>query len=132
MKDEPEEIVVPVISEDIHPGTRRRATGGVRVVKRAIPHEAIVKQELRQDDVEVNRVRVDREVDGPLESRQEGDTLIVPVLEEVLRIQRVWVLKEEIHIRRVTRVIQQETSVAVTREEAEVQRTDGAGNVVEE
>jgi stress response protein YsnF len=132
MDKEPEEIVVPIISEETHPGTRRVKTGGVRIVKRAVPHEAFVEQEVHDRELEVERVPVDREVDDPLEPRQEGDTLIVPVLEEVLRIQRVWVLREEIHIRRVTRVTRHQETVIVTRDEADVQRLDAAGNMAQE
>jgi len=33
MSDKPEEIAIPLVSEEIHPGARQVVTGGVRVVK---------------------------------------------------------------------------------------------------
>lgn len=129
-QDRPEEIAIPVFSEELHPGTRQVVTGGIRVVKRTIPHEEIVERELRHDHVEVRRVQVNREVDGPLAPHEEGDTLVVPVMEEVLRVERVWVLKEEIHIRRVTSEERHEERVTVSREEADVERLDAAGKPV--
>jgi len=129
-QERPEEVAIPVVSEEIHPGTRQVVTGGVRVVKRTVPHEEILQRELRHDRVEVKRVQVNREVDGPLAPREEEDTLVVPVMEEVLRVERVWVLKEEIHIRRITSAEMHEERVTVSRQEAEVQRLDAAGNPV--
>ena len=32
--------------------------------------------------------------------RQEGDVLVIPVYEEVVTVQRKWVLKEEVRLRR--------------------------------
>jgi stress response protein YsnF len=132
MSHKPEEIAIPLVSEEIHPGARQVVTGGVRVVKRTIPHEETVQQELRHDKVEVRRVQLNREVDGPQNPRQEGDTLIVPVVEEVLRVQRVWVLKEEIHLRRITTSEIHEEKVVVSREEADVKRLDAEGNALPE
>jgi stress response protein YsnF len=129
-QERPEEIAIPVVSEELHPGTRQVVTGGVRVIKRTVPHEEVVQRELRHDRVEVRRVQVNREVEGPLAPREEGDTLVVPVMEEVLRVERVWVLKEEIHLRRVTSEETHEERVTVSREEAEVEKLDGAGNPV--
>jgi stress response protein YsnF len=132
MSHKPEEIAIPLVSEEIHPGARQVVTGGVRVVKRTVPHEETVQQELRHDKVEVRRVQLNREVDGPQNPRQEGDTLIVPVVEEVLRVQRVWVLKEEIHLRRITTSEIHEEKVVVSREEADVKRLDAEGNALPE
>jgi stress response protein YsnF len=132
MSHKPEEIAIPLVSEEIHPGARQVVTGGVRVLKRTVPHEETVQQELRHDKVEVRRVQLNREVDGPQNPRQEGDTLIVPVVEEVLRVQRVWVLKEEIHLRRITTSEIHEEKVVVSREEADVKRLDAEGNALPE
>jgi stress response protein YsnF len=47
-----------------------------------------------RDHFAVNRV-----VDAPSAIRQEGDTIIVPVLEEIMVVEKRLLLKEEIHIR---------------------------------
>jgi stress response protein YsnF len=131
MSDKPEEIAIPLVSEEIHPGARQVVTGGVRVVKRTVPHEETVQQELQHDKVEVRRVQLNREVEGPQSPRQEGDTLIVPVMEEVLRVERVWILKEEIYLRRMTASELHEEKLVVSREEADVERLDPQGNVLQ-
>ncbi len=131
MNDQREETTIPLVSEEVHPGTRQVVTGGVRVIKHVVPHEEILQQELRHDQVEVRRVQLNRQVGGPQTPRQEGDTLIVPLMEEVLQVRRVWVLKEEVHIRRVTQSEVRQERVVVSCEEAEVERLDAAGNPVD-
>jgi stress response protein YsnF len=41
-----------------------------------------------------------RLLDKPAEPRQEGDTLIVPLMEEVLVLEKRLLLREELHITR--------------------------------
>src|SRR5690242_11142328 len=131
MNEQPEETSIPLVSEEVHPGARQVVTGGVRVTKHVVPHEEILQQELRHDQVEVRRVQLNRQVDGPQAPHPEGDTLAVPVMEEVLQVQRGWLLKEEVHIRRVTQSEVHQEEVVVSRDEAQIERLDGAGNPVD-
>lgn len=121
-------IVIPVLSEELRPGVRRVPTGGVRVKKRVGEDEEIIDQPLRSEQVEVRRVLRDEVVSGPLPVRHEGDTVIVPVVKEVLKTQKQFVLTEEIHVTK--RVVEQRHVQRVTlkHEQAEVERLDAAGN----
>jgi len=56
--------------------------------------------DLHSGEAIIERVRVDRVVEAPPPIRQEGDTVIVPVVEEIMVVQKRLLLKEEIHIRR--------------------------------
>ena len=70
-----------------------------------------------RDDCEVRRVPIGRIIDKPAEQRQEGDTLIVPMMEEVLVLEKRLILREELHI---TRRREQRSDVKpVRREELE-------------
>src|SRR5207245_826831 len=97
-ENQPADYVVPVISEEVHMDAVPVETGGVRVIKRVEGHDEIVEQEVRKGRVEVRRVAVNRAVNGPQRPRREGNTLIVPVVSEVLRVEKQWVLTEEVHI----------------------------------
>ncbi len=123
-------VVVPVISEEAIPGVRKVPTGGVRVKKRVGEDEEVIDQPLRSEQVEVRRVLRDQVVSGPLPVRHEGDTVIVPVVKEVLRIEKQFILVEEIHV--VKRVVEQRhvETVKLRHEQAEVERIDAAGNPV--
>ena len=55
---------------------------------------------LFREDCDVERVSVKRMIDKPAEIRQEGDTMIIPLMEEVLVVEKRLMLREELHIRR--------------------------------
>ena len=84
----------------------------------------------RRGRAEIRRIKADRVVDGPQQPRQDGNTLIIPVVSEVLVVTKQWVLTEEIHVTRIEEVEHVEQQVTVNREFAEVERLDEAGNVV--
>jgi hypothetical protein len=65
-----------------------------------ISHNFTVNESLLEEAVNVERVPVNRFIEQPVETRQEGDVTIVPVMEEVLVVQRRLMLKEEIRITR--------------------------------
>ena len=70
------------------------------------------------------RVELNQELDGPVAVRYEGDTMIVPILEEVLVVQKRLVLKEEIRITRRRREFHAPQSVVLRREHAAVGRIE--------
>ncbi len=53
-----------------------------------------------QDEYEIEHVPVGRVIDAPMVQRQEGDTIVLPVIEEVLVYQKKLFLREEIRITR--------------------------------
>ena len=117
--------VVPVIEERVILGKREVETGRVVVRKRVVAEQKTVEQPLATEDVVVERVAVGRLVDGDVVDREEGDTLILPVLEEVLVVEKRLMLKEEVRItRKRTEHVNQER-VGVRREVVEVGRVDG-------
>jgi uncharacterized protein (TIGR02271 family) len=98
---EEREIVIPLCSEELSISKRRLATRRVQASAVTREREVAVKEILARETVEIERIPVGRPLDQLPEIRQEGDTLIIPVVEEVLKIERQLVLKEEIRIRRV-------------------------------
>lgn len=59
-----------------------------------------------EHDYQIERVAIGRVLDGPVTQRQEGDTLILPVVEEVLVWEKKMILKEEIRVTTRKRPIQ--------------------------
>jgi len=129
-EDNNSEYVVPVVSEELHADAIPVETGSVRVVKRVEGHDEILQQELRKGRVEIRRIKVDRRVDGPQQVQRHGNTMIIPVVSEVLHVEKQWVVTEEIHVTQVEERETVEQKVAVNREVAEVERTDETGKVV--
>lgn len=115
-----DKVVVPVIEETAEISKRVVQRGTVRVSKVVSEREEIVPASLAQDEIEIEHIARDQYLDKPAETRREGDTLIIPVMEEVLVVEKRLVLREEIHIRRRTKNVSTEERVKLRREEVRV------------
>lgn len=120
--DEGGSLVIPVLVETVDVRRRKRVTGGVRVTKHVHTSDQIVEPMRAEETVEVERVPVNREVSEPPSVRQEGDVTIVPILEEVLVVEKRLVLREELRITRRRREVTERYRVTLRREEAEIER----------
>jgi len=126
-----ERAVIPIVQEELDVRTRRVETGaGVRIEKTVEEREERVDHPLLREDVDVERVAVNRRVDAPVAVRYEGDTMIVPVLEEVLVVEKRLVLKEEIRITRRKSEVRDPQRVVLRRERADVERIEDPGSRV--
>lgn len=122
--DAAEEVRVPLAHEEVRVGKEEREVGGVRIHKHVETHTEEVDHELLREHVVVDRVPVDRPLDEPAETRQEGDTLIIPLMEERLVVTKQLVLTEELHVRRRRETKHERQDVALRRTTADVERLD--------
>lgn len=123
----PTQMTFPVMEEELHVDKRTVDTGrGVRIHKTVSQREQTIDQPLMRDELLVEHVTVGRVIaeETPPRMRYEGDTLIVPVLEEVLVVQKQLMLKEEVHIRRQQRSVTNPQSVILRSEQVMVERFD--------
>lgn len=121
------QLVVPVVHEELRLGTRRVDTGrGVGFRKTVTEHDSHFEQALLRDALDVKRVPVNKIV--PLSEapgmRQEGDTLIVPVLEEILVVEKRLRIEEEVHIVRSARHASHAGTLVLREEQVAVERFD--------
>lgn len=117
---ESESVRIPLAAERVIVGTRVRRTGVVRVSTRVERRTTVVDPPLRRQRIEIRRRRVDRFVDDPPEVRREGDTLIVPIVEEVVTTRLKVVEEVAITLRR--SVERRPQRVELRRETAIVER----------
>jgi hypothetical protein len=64
------------------------------------PGSVNIDEPLFSEDVSVERVPVNRIVDALPETRQEGEITVIPVIEEVITVEKRLLLREEVRIRR--------------------------------
>jgi uncharacterized protein (TIGR02271 family) len=95
-----EEHKVPLVEEQLSIGKRDVIDGEVRVRTRTTTATEAFDVDLFSEEVDVERVQIERIVDKAPEVRTEGDVMIVPVLEERLVVEKRLVLVEEVRIRR--------------------------------
>jgi uncharacterized protein (TIGR02271 family) len=124
------ETIVPVWQEELHVETRVVDTGkGVRIHKTVSEEERIVDPPLMHEELSVERVPIGKWVESGMQPkvRYEGDTLIVPVLEEVLVVEKKLRLKEELRIIRQRHETRAPHSVVLRSEKVSVERFDPSG-----
>ncbi len=88
-------------AEDISIARQKIAGDTVRISTVTRESDRLVDETLTRERVEMERVPIDRRIDAVPPIREEGDVTIIPVVEEILVVERRLVLKEEVRIRRV-------------------------------
>ena len=123
-------VVIPVVAEEVFLGKREVEAGRVRVTKLVNEEQRVVDQSLATEEVVVERVPVNRLADGAVSVRQEGDTMIIPLLEEVLVIEKRLMVREEVRISKRRTEERRPQTVTLRKEDVKVERisTDGGGD----
>ena len=125
-----DQVAVPLVEEHARIDKHEVEAGRVRVTTHTDLVEEHFRQSLRSDDVEIMRVPIGRTLDpGEVAPtiRTEGDVTIIPVLEEILVVEKRLVLKEELHILRETRTEEVEVPVTLRKQRAEIERMGPTG-----
>jgi uncharacterized protein (TIGR02271 family) len=117
-----EEVVIPVVQETARVTKRAVSRGTVRVTKRVVEHDEVIDTSTIAEEVEIERVARDVVLKKPAKPRHEGDTLIVPVMEEITIVEKRLVLVEELYIRRKKVTRPSKETVRLRREEVNVER----------
>ncbi len=80
-----------------------------------------------REEVAIERVPIQRLLEGPPPAiRYEGDTMIIPLLEEVMVVEKRMMIKEELHIRRQQTTVHEPQRVTLRSEEVTIERVDPA------
>lgn len=114
--------VIPVVVEEAQIAKRQIETGRVRIQKNVHTTEEWVDVPLLRDRVHVERVPVERFLEQPATAHYEGDTLVIPVMEEVVVVEKRLLLREEIHVTTLREEVQHEEAVTLQREQVSITR----------
>ena len=117
------ETVVPLYTEEMSVSKRVVPKSRVQVSRVTRQQEQLVDELLGREHVEIDRTAIDKPIDAMPSVREEGDTIIVPVVEEVLIIERLLVLKEEVRIRRIREEERHQEHITIRKQEAIVTRS---------
>lgn len=115
------EYWLPLIEERLSVSTRKIDLGEIDVHKTVESVEETWYEPVIHEEVEVERVRVRRNVAAPEQPHEEGEWLVIPVMEEVIVVQKQLVVVEEIRIRKQPVTDQQEVRETVRRENVSVE-----------
>jgi uncharacterized protein (TIGR02271 family) len=124
-REEDRSEVIPLVEETVRIEKEEVVTGRVRVRTVTEEVEQLVGQYLDAENVEIVRVPVELEVAEAPAVRQDGDTTIISIIEEVIVVTKRLVVTEEIHIRRIKSTERVETTINLRKQHAVVERSDG-------
>jgi uncharacterized protein (TIGR02271 family) len=116
--------VIPLTEETLHLDKRQVTTGRVRISTKTDVIEELAQASLDRETVEVTRVPVDRIVDQAPGIRTENGVTIIPIMEEVLVMEKRLVLKEELHVRKTNTQDEIELPVQLRKQRAVVERIE--------
>jgi stress response protein YsnF len=114
--------VIARAEEEVRLDKRMVTTGKVRVRTIVDVETELAKATLDGETVDITRVPIDRIVDQAPGIRVEDNVTIIPVLEEVLIIEKRLVLKEEVHIRKLATTEEVEIPVELRKQHAVIER----------
>ena len=114
--------VIARAEEEVRLDKRMVTTGKVRVRTIVDVETELAKATLDGETVEVTRVPIDRIVDQAPGIRVEDNVTIIPVLEEVLIVEKRLVLKEEVHICKLATTEDVEIPVELRKQHAVIER----------
>ena len=116
--------VIPVIEENIHIDKRVIDATKVQISKKVNTEEVTVNVPTVHEEVSVERVMVNQYVDTPPEVKQEGDTTIIPIVKEVLVVEKRLMLVEEVHVTRRRVETQVSQNEVLRKEEVFIERKE--------
>ena len=119
-----------LLAEELTVGKESAEIGRVRVSKQTHTREVAIDEDLVKESAEVEIIPIGRQIFETPSVRHEGETLVLPIVEEVIHIERRLVLKEEIRITRRKITEQFHDRVTLRYQEAVVTRVQSASDVV--
>ena len=121
-EQQPEDLHIPLHVEEVSVSRREIEKGNVQIALITGAREQLIDEELTHVRVEIERVPIGRTIEVVPPIGQEEDITIIPVVEEVVVVERRLVLKEEIRVRRVSTKEQHQETVVLHQQEADVTR----------
>lgn len=116
-------ITIPVIEERANVFRRKVERARVRIEKKVHEREETIQDTGYEEEVQIERIPKNELLDQPLSVRHEGDTMVIPVMEEILVVEKRLVLKEEVRVTRRKQAAREPKRVRLRREEVIVERT---------
>ena len=105
---------------------KRRTSEQVIVRSETLSRDVAVEEALKIEQVVVEHVYVGRFVEEMPPTRQEGDTIIVPIVEEVAVVVKRLFLRNEVHVRKVHSTAAHAETVTLREQQAVITRTEQA------
>jgi uncharacterized protein (TIGR02271 family) len=106
---------------------KRQKITGIVGARTEMREEAVILNEpLLAGQVIIERVPMDRWIDHPVPVRQEGDTIIISVVEEVVVLEKRLKLAEEVRVTKQQITRHEPQAITLRRQNVAIERLPGA------
>ncbi len=123
--DQTDQVVIPVVAEELIVEKEQIVRGKVRVHKRIETREEVVHTPIFQETVDIVRIPINRYIDDVVpEVREEEGVLVIPIIEEVVVTSKRLFLREEVRVRKKRAEKTDTQTVTLRREVVEVEREE--------
>lgn len=123
-KQHEESFTLPVMEETVHVEKKTIETGKVQISKTVKVDTETVNLLQIQEEVQIERIAINEFVQTPPPPlRYEGDTIIIPVMQEVTVTEKRLLLTEEVRITKRKIESKESQEVALRKEEIKVERS---------
>lgn len=120
-----DDLVIPIVAEEILIGTEQVTRGVVRVHKHVVTEEKTVDAAIAAEEVVVERLPLNQLVEGEApQVREEDGIVIIPVLEEVLVVEKRLLLREEVRLSKRVTTSNVPQTVVLRREVVDIERSE--------
>jgi uncharacterized protein (TIGR02271 family) len=125
-------LKLTLLAEELTVGKEAVETGRVRVSKHTHTREVAVDEALLRESAEIETIPIGRQIFEMPSVRHEGETIIVPIVEEVIHTERRLMLKEEVRITRKKTTEQFHDRVTLRYQEAVVTRVQSTSEMADD
>jgi uncharacterized protein (TIGR02271 family) len=125
-------LKLTLLAEELAVGKESVETGRVRVSKHTHTREVAVDEALLRESAEIETIPIGRQIFEMPSVRHEGETIIVPIVEEVIHTERRLMLKEEVRITRKKTTEQFHDRVTLRYQEAVVTRVQSTSEMADD
>jgi uncharacterized protein (TIGR02271 family) len=117
-------LKIQVLEEHLKVTVKEVETGRVRITKHVTEHIEDINIPLVSEEVEVEKVAINQYVETSPGVRYEGETMIIPVIKEVLVVEKKLVLVEELRVTKRQVKTNETQQVTLRKEEVDIERLD--------
>ena len=116
---------IPVMQEKVNVEKKTIEKGRVKISKIVKEESEVLNLPTKTEQVYIKRVPVNKIVENiPETVRYEGNTMIIPVLQEVTVTEKKLLLVEEIHVTKTSVSSEETKEITLRKEEINIERSD--------
>lgn len=117
---------MPLVEESLELHHKTVETGKVQVIKTVHTEEKEVDLPIEWEEVTIERVPMDQIVSEAPGIRREGDCTIIPLVEEILVVEKRLIVREEIRLTTRRTQTHRKEIIELRKESAQIKRVSGA------